>query len=333
MLFSNCIQRTKISNQKLQWCAEQTVLQQGANKLEAEVARLVQQMLMSSISESQSSIHMSIDESAGWRVDRQALQRGLWDQLLELKSMLAAILKANSKRHSQEESNRQKDAVTSNSVTAGRCVFADLLVQLLSTHADSWQQLVAAEQTLSEELRRDVSRISGKLRSDRLEEQNRKLREDLQLGECEEDCDVELVIEDWLRQVDSLDRSHRATLSLITQEHYHRCTTNFDVDPCDEFGGWPEKEHEIFSKIIRRAQEIGSRKDLMFQLNLAFAGTTLGDPEVLETHELWFRSQRAGLQRKRDLAASYRLRRDEIITQSISAISDAREAAKEQRYT
>lgn len=59
-------------------------------------------------------------------------------------------------------------------------------------------------------------------------------------------------------------------LCIIFLSSFFLCN-QFEVEPTDLFGGWPEKEHEIFVKIIRRAREVGSRKDLKAQVLISFS--------------------------------------------------------------
>lgn len=64
----------------------------------------------------------------------------------------------------------------------------------------------------------------------------------------------------------------------------------------------------------------------------AFSGTTLSDPEILDLHEHWYRSFRLSAQKKKDLLINYTAKRSDIITQATSAITEARESVREQRY-
>ena len=323
---------TKTNNMKMQWYAEQTSLSQSLSRCEDELSKIVQQMILGSISAIEAGVHEAIEESARLLSTRTSTQQNFWEQFQELKSMLQHISRKGDLGSTdclERTVSADVSIVTSDNYSAARSIFAELLVSSLSAHSQQWQELIDTEKSLYEELRSMSVSISSNLQSDRLTEQNRKLREDMDLSETEE-YEIELLVYDWMRKLERVDKEYSDSINLISIEHQHKCVVSLGVDPHSKNGGWPDHEHEIFVKIYRRAQQVGSRKDLHEQLSSALSGRC-AEPESISIHEQWYRSLRASATKRKSLTETYTSNRSEIIAQAQSAIYEARENMKERR--
>jgi hypothetical protein len=56
----------------------------------------------------------------------------------------------------------------------------------MATQSDAWQDLYSQEKEMTEDYKCDIKKVNNMVNSDRLEEQNKKLRNDLNLSSNED---------------------------------------------------------------------------------------------------------------------------------------------------
>lgn len=347
---------TKVQSHKSEWIREQGLLCTSVHKHESEIDRLMEVILMHDPSDDLI-ISELLEVHSIYRNDRLENQKMVLSQWQELKEMLNESLKSikksgtlpvkhninksivdnnsktllksenfeknnkNNKVEKEEErvfpsSSRFSSSVPSAWIPA-LSIFADVLLQVRSSHHNSWNNLKSMEVELVDDALFDRYLIAAMLRDDRLEEQNENLKSIFLMQE-EDNIDVEMFMEDWFQKIHELDTSHNKSITELHNERNQICV-KLNVDSSDRNGGWIENEHDLFSKIYRRAQNDGMPRKLLSSL----LATNLPhrSQESLNAHEEWFRQVKALSNRKKDVIADYTKKRDDII-----------EAAKEQLH-
>ena len=270
---------TKTNTQKAAWYAEQEMLSTSLNKNESDLSKIMNQVLLNAIGDERMNVHQSIQRSAELMSVRDQTKKDVWNQFHELKSLLTQIFRVESKsvhgRHDNDSHNhevnvnmRKRDDINTDNEDkrgAAKSIFAELLMNAISSHSQQWQDLVDEERSLSADLHKTSIYISKLIQSDRLNEQNKKLRTDLCLLE-NEDYEVEVFVNDWIKKLEALDKEFKESTNLLCTEHNHRCSTTFGVDPQCKYGGWDPDQHALFVKIFQRSHEVGSRKKRTEQL-------------------------------------------------------------------
>jgi hypothetical protein len=194
---------TKIQTQQSEWKTEQALLRRMGDTYERDISASLEVLVLHTTTATpcddegnykQQDIHSIVDDMTLHRAHLYECKKGLKFQLHELKSMLQDLIKdaqkkainntssvtvtsMNNKKQSKgkenlSEMNNQKVA----GMSAGTAVFADLILQMRTHHAQLWKPLYEAERELWKAVKEDNRKITNMLRNERKEQQTQDLR-------------------------------------------------------------------------------------------------------------------------------------------------------------
>ena len=277
---------TKIQTQQSEWKTEQTLLRRMSDAYERDISASLEVLVLHTTTATPcddegnyklQDIHSIVDDMSLHRAHLYECKKGLKFQLHELKSMLQDLIKdaqqkANNNTHSSSATKNQNKLskgkenhtdVTNGGqkvagMSAGTAVFADLILQMRTHHAQLWKPLYESERDLWKAVKEDNRKITNMLRNERKEQQTQDLRRyitpccplfyqrildsypcptiskhsELQIVDGD-DVEVEMFMEEWLNKLATLDNAHQQNLQQFVAERI-RLTTGTNT----LFYGW-----------------------------------------------------------------------------------------------
>ena len=195
---------TKIQTQQSEWKTEQAVLRRMGDTYERDISASLEVLVLHTTTTTPcddegnyklQDIHSVVDDMSLHRAHLFECKKGLKFQLHELKSMLQDLIKdaqqkanntssatvtnMNNSKQSKGKENHNNEGKNSQKVagmSAGTAVFADLLLQMRTHHAQLWKPLCEAERELWKAVKEDNRKITNMLRNERKEQQTQDLR-------------------------------------------------------------------------------------------------------------------------------------------------------------
>jgi len=172
---------TKTQTQQSEWKTEQAQLQRLADTYDRDIAAALEVLVLHSTAVTylgdgdgdREDVHGIVDDDAARRADLFQHKKGLKFQLHELQMMLAEMVKGARKDKAASSGNTrsskaggpEKDENGASKVSgtsAASAVFADVLLQMRTQHAEAWAALAAEEQELWRAVKEDNRRVRSR---------------------------------------------------------------------------------------------------------------------------------------------------------------------------
>lgn len=323
---------TKVMARVHEWIEEQNRLQNLAFKIEQSVRSCFESAIVTS--PEFTALHDLMQSISEASKERKLNESEVASQLHEVKQMLLETKKAQAKAG---------NGVPSSS-SAATSIIADLLVKIRTSHSENWALLKRQEEEYYRDLSQCQSRIAHMIRNDVLTEQDNQLRLELDtiVRSCSENSDVpqvdefelDLVINEWYNKLSTLDIEHEANMKCKEIEKLNYCQElslgseeGVDMNELFKLGGWKAEDHEVFTKIFKKAQVTGMLRKVMTDLMVSQLPHIPHDEILL--HEEWYRKMRSISNKYKESEQVYVTTRADLVQEAKQAVLAFRDAQRE----
>ena len=305
-------------SQLTEWVQGGYYLVNYAQRIEEELQSLYQKLMVSMLQERVTSFTEVSDLMDENMESRKQNQSYVMLQLHEIKNMLNNI-KKHYKSHQQdqsEEAENKKQSIAS--------VVANLIVQMRNSHNSVWDALCTEEKSLNQQIKESIRNFSNMQSEYRKFSEESKLDEELEMLESDDEQIITL-LEDWKQRIYELEDQHAQNLEKIsTEKNALNQEYGLDYGVLDEtIGGWDEKSHQVFVKVIKRAHVQGlSRSRISSTLAAELPNKS---PKEISRHENWYNSMMSLNDKKKKLIQNYTTMREEMLSKASQSVSQLRE--------
>jgi len=330
----------KQMSDKSEWMQGEMYLRNQASRVESDMASLLQKIVVSALTcgggprQGGQDIHIAslgqhVEQYESERANREENQKILMVQLQEIKSMLQRTKNAVSAaaRGPTDDATMSAAEEKRNVAVA---VFADVLIKVKDSHAESGKALAEEAKRLQTEVDASVSHLCELQAEYRQLRHSSRVAEELQAKDTDT-ATVLALLDEWRQKLYSCDDELHTTLEVIAQDreliHSQYCN-KCEVDPSKPYGSWSEEDHNIFVKEIKRSQTQGLQRH---KLSAALASQLPHMTHAqISSHEDWYRSMRSLQDRRRAATQAHETNREELLRQARESLQNAREKAEEE---
>jgi len=318
----------KDNSNKLIYMKEQDVMSKTVDNVEGELQSFLIDFMKSTLHENH--LHQIVKDSTSMNEERRDYTTTLVYQLRDLKDMLMFnINNIRSKNKSNDNSNnntntkinQENDHENGQTTTSSSsqshmkiaATLAQVLVQMRQSHGVQGMQLREEEVRLTNELRLDRANIWAFLREDRLDEQDKKLHQDVAMTDADS-VETHLCMKSMLDSIRIIDTDHKKVLLWLQNDK--------DAAASLRPPGWSDQDKSIFDKVYTNVSGQGAiRSKLSDTLKAQLPQKT---SEEMDAYEKWWRQNKAIQNQRRDAIKNYGIKRAKAIEEAKTALANAR---------
>ena len=316
----------KNNSNKLIYMKEQDSMNKTVDNVETELQSFLIDFMKSTLNENH--LHQVVKESTSMNEERRGYTSTLIYQLRDFKNMLQSninYIKSNNNicnynNNESIEANKENDNENGQSTTSSTqshmkiaATLAQVLIQMRQSHEYQGQQLIEEEFRLTSELRVDRANIWAFLREDKLDEQDKKLQQDLAMTD-DDAVETHLCMESVLGGIRKIDIDHKNVLLRLQNDK----DAAVSLRPV----GWSDQDKSTFDKVYTNLSGHGViRSKLSETLK---AQLPHKNSEEMDAYEKWWRQHKAIQNQRRDVIKNYEIIRAKAMVDAKSALATAR---------
>lgn len=186
---------------------------------------------------------------------------------------------------------------------------ANLFLRIRETHEAGWKALNDAVQALNIELVIDRRNVLTEVRKDQENLLHSEITNEIRCIPGD-DAETELFVEESLQKLNHIMKTHADMLSLL-QDQVKAVCAKYHCMEGDRTGGWKPADHELFVKIIKRAELAGTaRKLIMDQFSRQLSHIPYTE---IDSHEEWYREIRLLQAKKHELVQGHKSQMSDLV--------------------
>jgi hypothetical protein len=206
-------------------------------------------------------------------------------------------------------------------------IMAQLFLQVHQSQEGEWTRLSDSSARLYAEVVGDRRRILSELRAQNSEALAEEITSAIHVVEGD-DAETELYVEETIHKLHSIMSSHREMLALLNQQ-LEMTHAKYGTSAQERCGGWKREDHDVFVKILKRAELAGTaRKLIVEQFRQQLAHLSL---DTVAMHEEWYREIKLTQARKHELIQSHEQSLVELVQSAKADLAAFREQRSDER--